>query len=139
MPTITLISGQAAGFGVTLSLCHDFRVQKSCGSSLCIHDGQFGGPLLSKWMTDFVKAKLPASKITRSMSEGEYLYARDAVRCGLVDETGFFEDALRLIKRRRLLDAGAEQGYSMKKELRNMNVLLLLDAKDGTEIKAHRL
>jgi ClpP class serine protease len=90
-------------------------------------------------MTDFVKAKLPASKITRSMSEGEYLYARDAVRCGLVDETGFFEDALRLIKRRRLLDAGAEQGYSMKKELRNMNVLLLLDAKDGTEIKAHRL
>ncbi|OKP12769.1 hypothetical protein PENSUB_1501 [Penicillium subrubescens] len=90
-------------------------------------------------MTDFVKAKLPSSDIIRSMLEGKYLHARDSVRCGLVDESGFFEDALRLIKRRRLLDAGAEQGYSMKKELRNMSVLLLLDVKNVHDIKAHRL
>jgi enoyl-CoA hydratase/carnithine racemase len=139
MPTITLISGQAAGFGFILSLCHDFRIQKLHGSSLYIHDGQFATPLLYKWMMDFLKAKLPASDITHSSSEGKYLRARDSVRCGLVDETGFFEDALRLIKRRRLLEAGAEQGYSMKKELRNMSALLLLEAKNGNKIKAYRL
>lgn len=139
MPTITLLSGETAGLGFILSLCHDFRVQKPRGSSLFIYDSQFATPLLSKWMTDFVKAKLPALDITGLMSEKNYLRARDCVRWGLVDETGFFEDALRLIQRRRLLDSGAEQGYSMRKQLRNQSALLLLDTTNGNQIKAHRL
>lgn len=123
MPTITLISGQAAGLGFILALCHDFRVQKCRGSSLCIHEGQYRTPLLSKWMLDFAKVKFPASNITRSTLEGESLGARDSVRSGLVDETGFFEDALRLIERRGLLDAGTEQEYCTTKELKNMRAI----------------
>jgi enoyl-CoA hydratase/carnithine racemase len=139
MPTITLISGETAGLGFILSLCHDFRVQNPRGSSLCFYDSQFATPLLSKWMTEFVKAKLPTLDITSLMSDGKYLPAKDCLRRGLVDETGFFADVLRLVKRRRLLDAGAEQGYSMKKQLRNQSALILLDTSSGNEIKAHRL
>lgn len=138
MPTITLISGQAVENGFLLALCHDFRIQKSRGSSLCLHGGR-STPVLSKWMIDFVNAKLFPAKLTRSIIAGESLRARDAVRSGLVDKIGSFKDALRLIEKEKLLDAGTGYGYCEKKELNNRNAIILLDARNGREIKFHRL
>ncbi|KAK5791042.1 hypothetical protein VI817_006351 [Penicillium citrinum] len=139
MPTITLISGQAAGLGFILALCHDFKVQKCRGSSLCIYEGQSRTPLLSQWLLGFVKVKLPASSITRSMLAGKSIGAQDSVRSGLVDEIGFFEDALRLIDRRGLLNAGTEQEYCATKDLKNMRAITLLNARNKNATKPHRL
>jgi enoyl-CoA hydratase/carnithine racemase len=139
MPTITLISGQAAGLGFVLALCHDFRIQKSSGSSLCIREGLSATPSLSMWILDFVKARLPASNVTRSMLAGESLRARDSVRFGLVNETGFFENALRLIERRGLLDVGTDKTYCTAKELKNKRAIDLLNTRYQCDIKTHRL
>jgi len=139
MPTITLISGQAIGHGFLLALCHDFRIQNSRGSSLCIQEGRPATAFPSKWMIDFVNAKLLAPNIARSFIAGKSLRARDAVRSGLVDKTGSFKDALRFVEKERLLDAGTKYGYCTEKELRNRNAITLLDSRHGREIKSHRL
>lgn len=139
MPTVTLIRGQAVGHGVLLALCHDFRIQEYFDSSLCMHKGQFAAVQSARLM-EFVNAKLPASNITRSFYiEGKSLCARDSVRFGLVDETGFLKEALRLIKDKKVLDAGTEHSYCTKKEETNRNAITLLDVRNGSGIETYRL
>lgn len=115
MPTVALINGHAFAGGLMLAMYHDYRVFNPSRGFLCLNELDFGVPLKPA-MSSIFRQKLPYPAAYRSLVlEAKRFGGKDALEGGLVDVLGGMDEALELIKERKLVEKGKSGVYGLMK------------------------
>jgi enoyl-CoA hydratase/carnithine racemase len=105
MPTIALINGHAFAGGLMLAMYHDYRIFNPSRGFLCLNELDFGMPLKPAMNTIFLQKTSPS--VYRSLIlEAKRFNAKEALEGGIVDGLGGMEEAMALIKERKLTEKG---------------------------------
>lgn len=137
MPTIAFITGHAVGIGFLLALCHDFRIQDRADSSLCICQGPSAVDLAPR--LNLLKAVLPCSTVGSSrLTNGKPLYAREAIKRGLVDRIGYLNEIFKFIKDQELLRVTNVPAYRESKIRSSRKAIRALDSMEEQNYSTDR-
>ncbi|KAK4175714.1 ClpP/crotonase-like domain-containing protein [Triangularia setosa] len=139
MPTIALLPGHAFAGGLMLAMHHDYRVMNPTKGFACVNELEFGVPLKAA-MSSIFRLKLPAVTYRDLVLEAKRFSGEEAVRCGLVDRVGGLEEALGLIKERKLTNKAKTGIYGLlKAEMYRESVGFLTKAGYDKEEEKDRL
>lgn len=115
MPTVALINGHAFAGGLMLAMHHDYRIFNPSRGFLCLNELEFGAPLKPP-MSSIFRQKLSHPTVYRSLVlEAKRFGGKEALESGLVDGLGGFDEALALIKERKLTMMGKSGVYGVLK------------------------
>ncbi|APA08719.1 hypothetical protein sscle_04g034890 [Sclerotinia sclerotiorum 1980 UF-70] len=115
MPTISLLPGHAFAGGLMTAMYTDYRVFNPSRGYLCLNELEFGAPLKAP-MSSIFRQKLPSPATYRSLVlEAKRFNGEAALKEGLVDVLGGWEDVLKLVDERKLLEKGKTGVYGVLK------------------------
>ncbi|KAJ5675219.1 uncharacterized protein N7477_005153 [Penicillium maclennaniae] len=126
MPTVCLLNGHAFAGGFMLAMYHDYRIQNPDKGFLCINELEFGVPLQTPMMSIF-REKLPATTFRNVVLEAHRFGGKASLHAGIVDGLGGLEEAVALIRGRKLLNKAETGIYGTMKEEMYARVLNGLD------------
>lgn len=93
----------------------DYRVFNPSRGYLCLNELEFGAPLKAP-MSSIFRQKLPSPATYRSLVlEAKRFNGEAALKEGLVDVLGGWEDVLKLVDERKLLEKGKTGVYGVLK------------------------
>ena len=115
MPTIALLNGHAFAGGLMLAFHHDYRIFNPSRGFLCVNELEFGAPLKEP-MAGIFRCKTSSAQTYRSLVlEAKRFGGPQALEAGLVDGLGGLEEALNLVKDRKLTQKGKTGVYGILK------------------------
>ncbi|KAG4032774.1 hypothetical protein MFRU_006g02380 [Monilinia fructicola] len=115
MPTISLLPGHAFAGGLMTAMYTDYRIFNPSRGFLCLNELDFGAPLKPP-MSSIFRQKLPSPSTYRSLVlEAKRFNGEAALKEGLVDALGGWEDVLKLVDERKLLEKGKSGVYGVLK------------------------
>ncbi|QSZ36081.1 hypothetical protein DSL72_007205 [Monilinia vaccinii-corymbosi] len=113
MPTISLLPGHAFAGGLMTAMYTDYRIFNPSRGFLCVNEVEFGVALKPP-MSSIFRQKLPSPATYRSLVlEAKRFNGEAALKEGLVDVLGGWEDVLKLVDERKLLEKGKSGIYGM--------------------------
>jgi enoyl-CoA hydratase/carnithine racemase len=112
LPTIAVINGHAFAGGLMLSMMCDYRIMNPSKGFLCLNEIHFGA-LLKAPMTSIFREKTSAQTYRALVLEGNRFTGPEAVRAGIVDSLGGLEEALTLVRDRKLMEVGKSGVFGM--------------------------
>lgn len=136
MPTVAVVNGHAFAAGLMLAMHHDYRVMMMAGTEgdgggggrgplACVNELEFGVPLKAA-MSSIFRLKLPAARYRECVLEARRYGAAAAVEAGIADRAGGLDEALALVRERRLADKARTGIYGLlKAEMYRESVALL--------------
>ncbi|KAK5660660.1 hypothetical protein OQA88_12024 [Cercophora sp. LCS_1] len=125
MPTIALLNGHAFAGGLMLAMHHDYRVMNPEKGFICINELDFGVPLKPA-MSSIFRIKTTPQTYRTLVLEAHRFSGKAAAEAGLVDITGGLDEALALIKTRKLTEKAKTGIYGlMKIEMYRESIALL--------------
>ncbi|KAJ5233093.1 hypothetical protein N7468_006049 [Penicillium chermesinum] len=130
MPTISLVNGHAFAGGFMLAMYHDYRIQNPEKGFLCVNELEFGVPLQTPMMSIF-REKLTPVTFRNVVLEARRFGGKDSLQSGIVDGLGGLDEALNLIRDRKLLNKAATGIYGIMKEEMYSRVLNGIDDHAG--------
>ncbi|KAJ5555811.1 hypothetical protein N7535_008243 [Penicillium sp. DV-2018c] len=130
MPTVCLLNGHAFAGGFMLAMYHDYRIMNPDRGYVCVNELEFGVPLQTPMMSIF-REKLTPVTFRNVVLEAHRFGGRAALQAGIVDAVGGAEEALALIKERKLQTKAATGIYGTMKEEMYSRVLNGLDDHEG--------
>ncbi|KAK0748532.1 ClpP/crotonase-like domain-containing protein [Apiosordaria backusii] len=140
MPTIALLPGHAFAGGLMLAMHHDYRMMNPSKGFACVNELEFGVPLKAA-MSSIFRLKLPAATYRNLVLEAHRFSGEEAVKAGLVDRTGGLDEALELIRERKLTNKAKTGIYGLlKAEMYRESVgFLTQEGYDAEEEKDRKL
>ncbi|KAL3421426.1 enoyl-CoA hydratase/isomerase [Phlyctema vagabunda] len=115
MPTVALINGHAFAGGLMMAMHHDYRIFNPSRGFLCLNELEFGAPLKPP-MSSIFRQKLPQPSAYRSMVlEAKRFGGQEALDAGIVDVLGGLDEALALVKDKKLTEKGKTGVYGLLK------------------------
>ena len=133
MPTIALVNGHAFAGGIMLAMYHDYRIFNASRGFLCLNELDLGAPLKPP-MSSIFRQKITGQNIYRSLVlEAKRFGAKEALEAGLVDGLGGLEEALALVKERRLVDKPKTGVYGVLKAEMYRETVTYLESHEGNE------
>ncbi|ESZ95657.1 hypothetical protein SBOR_3958 [Sclerotinia borealis F-4128] len=115
MPTISLLPGHAFAGGLMTAMYTDYRIFNLSRGYLCLNELEFGAPLKPP-MSSIFRQKLSSPATYRSLVlEAKRFNGEAALKEGLVDILGGWEDVLKLVDERKLLEKGKSGVYGVLK------------------------
>ncbi|CAG8960965.1 hypothetical protein HYFRA_00002503 [Hymenoscyphus fraxineus] len=133
MPTIALINGHAFAGGFMLAMYHDYRIFSPTRGFLCINELEFGVPLLPP-MSSIFRQKLDPSVYKAVVLEAKRWNGKDALENRIVDGLGGLDEALTLVKERKLTLMGKTGIYGTMKEEMFKETLGYLASKENAKL-----
>lgn len=135
MPTLALINGHAFAGGLMTAMMHDYRIMNPHKGYVCLNELDFGAPLLPP-MASIFRQKLPRPDTFRTMIlESKRFNALEALKEGIVDGLGGWEEAKVFWEEMKLVKRGESGVYGvLKAEMWKETVKYL----DGGEAIAKR-
>ena len=135
MPTLALINGHAFAGGLMTAMMHDYRIMNPHKGYVCLNELDFGAPLLPP-MASIFRQKLPRPDTFRTMIlESKRFNALEALKEGIVDGLGGWEEAKVFWEEMKLVKRGESGVYGvLKAEMWKETVQYL----DGGEALAKR-
>jgi len=139
MPTIALINGHAFAGGLMLAMYHDYRIFNPSRGFLCLNELDFGYPLKPA-MSVIFRQKIPYPAVYRSLVlEAKRFGSKDALEGGIVDGLGALQEALDLVRERKLTEKGKTSIYGLMKAEMYRDTVDLLDGHDREEKRDRNL
>ncbi|KAK4640171.1 hypothetical protein QC761_604650 [Podospora bellae-mahoneyi] len=139
MPTIALLPGHAFAGGLMLAMHNDYRVMNPAKGFACVNELEFGVPLKAA-MSSIFRLKLPPATYRDLVLEAKRFSGEEGVKAGLVDRTGGLDQALELIKERKLTNKAKTGIYGLlKAEMYRESVGFLTQAGYDKEEEKDRL
>lgn len=115
MPTIALVNGHAFAGGFMTAMMHDYRFMNPHRGYLCLNELEFGAPLKPA-MASIFREKIPNPNTYRTVVlEAKRLNALEALKEGLVDGLGDFDEVMSFVEETALLKKAASGVYGMLK------------------------
>jgi enoyl-CoA hydratase/carnithine racemase len=114
MPTIALLNGHAFAGGFMLSMYHDYRIFNPTRGFLCLNELDLGVPLKPA-MSSIFRQKLTPQVYRDMVLEAKRYPAPLALSNGIVDGLGGYEEAVKFIGERKLVEKGQKDVYSVLK------------------------
>ncbi|KAJ5875383.1 uncharacterized protein N7473_012730 [Penicillium subrubescens] len=130
MPTVCLLNGHAFAGGFMLAMYHDYRIQNPDKGFLCVNELEFGVPLQTPMMSIFTE-KLTPTTFRSVVLEAHRFGGHASLKAGIVDAVGGLDEAVGLIRDRKLLNKAATGIYGTMKEEMYSRVLNGLDDHAG--------
>ena len=140
MPTLALINGHAFAAGLMTAMHHDYRIMNPHRGFLCLNELDFGAPLKPP-MASIFRQKLPRPDTYRTMVlESKRFNALEALKEGIVDGLGGWEETKGFIEEMKLIGRGDSGVYGrLKEEMWRESVTLLeLGSKEDEEYEKIR-
>lgn len=140
MPTLALINGHAFAGGFMLAMMHDYRIMNPSKGFLCLPELHMGIPFQPAMISIF-REKLSALTFRRLVLEAQRYKAPDALKDGILDGLGGFEEAVAFAKTIGLPGFGDTRVYGeLKKEmwpvtLANLDAAIYGDGVDAETVK----
>ena len=134
MPTIALINGHAFAGGLMLAMHHDYRIFNPSRGFLCLNELDFGYPLKPS-MSSIFREKCPPLTYRSLVLEAKRFTAAEALAGGIVDGLGGLEEALGLVKERKLTEKGKSGIYGIMKREMYRETFALMEGHDALEVK----
>lgn len=134
MPTVALLNGHAFAGGLMLAMHHDYRVFNPARGFLCLNELDFGYPLKSP-MTSIFREKVAPQTYRSLVLEAHRFNAQDALAGGVVDVLGGLDEALALVKTRKLVEKGKSGIYGLMKGEMYRVTMALLDGYEKDEVR----
>ncbi|KAG9247130.1 putative carnitinyl-CoA dehydratase [Calycina marina] len=114
MPTIAVVNGHAFAGGLMTAMYHDYRIFNPARGFLCLNELEFGVALRGPMSSVFRQKVTP--QIYRSLVlEAKRFNSKEALDGGIVDVLGGMDEALALIKDRKLTKMGKTGIYGLMK------------------------
>ncbi|OLN86692.1 Enoyl-CoA delta isomerase 1, peroxisomal [Colletotrichum chlorophyti] len=115
MPTLALIPGHAFAGGFMTAMHHDYRVMNPDKGFLCMNELEFGAPLKPP-MSSIFRIKCTSPRVYQEIVlEAKRFTGPAALDAGLVDALGGLDEALKLIRDRKLVDKPKSGVYAVLK------------------------
>lgn len=115
MPTLALINGHAFAGGIMLAMAHDYRLGPGAKGWISVNELQFDAPLMRPF-TALFRQQIPLLHYRSVALEARQFTGEQAMEVSLVDGVAHsFEDALRFIEERNLLEKAKSQSYAQIK------------------------
>jgi enoyl-CoA hydratase/carnithine racemase len=133
MPTVALVNGHAFAGGIMLAMYHDYRVFNPTRGFLCLNELDLGVPLKPA-MSSIFRQKITSPHVYRSLVlEAKRFGGNEALQAGLVDGLGGIDEALALVKERKLVDKPKTGVYGVLKSEMYRETLGYLEGHDANE------
>lgn len=133
MPTIALINGHAFAAGLMTAMMHDYRIMNPHKGYLCLNELDFGAALKAP-MASIFRTKLPRPDTFRTMIlESKRFTALEAIKEGIVDGLGSWENTAAFIQEMKLLGRADTGVYGKLKEEMWRETIAYLDRGDAAE------
>jgi enoyl-CoA hydratase/carnithine racemase len=117
MPTVALVNGHAFAGGFMLAIYHDYRIFNPSRGFLCLNELDLGVPLRPA-MSSIFRQKLTPDVYKIMVLEAKRFGAKEALESKIVDGLGGFEEAMKMIADRKLVDKAQKGVYrALKKEM----------------------
>lgn len=97
-----------------LAMHNDYRVMNPAKGFACVNELEFGVPLKAA-MSSIFRLKLPPATYRDLVLEAKRFSGEEGVKAGLVDRTGGLDQALELIKERKLTNKAKTGIYGLLK------------------------
>ena len=142
MPTLALINGHAFAGGLMTAMMHDYRIMNPHKGYLCLNELDFGAPLLPP-MASIFRQKIPRADTFRTMVlESKRFNALEALKEGIVDGLGGWEEAKVFWEEMKLIKRGESGVYGVLKWEMWKETVKYLDggeafAREEAEARAH--
>jgi enoyl-CoA hydratase/carnithine racemase len=136
MPTLALINGHAFAGGIMLAMAHDYRLGPSSKGWICVNELRFDAPLMRPF-TALFRQQIPLLHYRSVALEARRFTGEEAMQVSLVDGVAHaFDDALKFIHDRELLDKATSRSYGQIKS--EMYADLLAELTPGAVDRATR-
>ena len=103
MPTVALLNGHAFAGGFMLSMYHDYRIMNPSRGFVCLNELDLGIHLKPA-MSSIFRQKLTPRVYTEMVLEAKRYTGKDAFEKGIVDALGGFEEAMKFVEERKLVE-----------------------------------
>ena len=133
MPTIALINGHAFAAGLMTAMMHDYRIMNPHRGFLCLNELDFGAPLKPP-MASIFREKLPRPDTFRTMIlESKRFNALEALKEGIVDSLGGWDEAKSLVEEAALTKRGDSGVYGTLKAEMWKETIAVLDVGEAED------
>lgn len=133
MPTVSLINGHAFAGAFMTAMMHDYRIMNPHKGYLCLNEVEFGAPLRPP-MASIFRNKLTRPDTFRTIVlEAKRFNALEALKEGIIDGLGGWEETVGFIAEMRLISKGESGVYGKLKEEMWCETVKLLEAGGSVE------
>ena len=133
MPTIALINGHAFAAGAMTAMMHDYRIMNPHRGYFCLNELDFGA-LLKPAMASIFRQKLRPDTFRTMILESKRFSALEAVKEGIVDGVGSWENTVAFVQEMKLLGRADTGVYGKLKEEMWRETVQFLDRKDAEDV-----
>ena len=134
MPTLALINGHAYAGGFMLAMMHDYRIMNEQKGYLCLPELHMGIPFQPAMISIF-REKLSPLTYRALVLEARRYKAPDALKDGILDGLGGFEDAILYAQKVGLPKFGDTKVYGeLRREMWPVTIKNLNEAITGKDI-----
>ena len=138
MPTLALINGHAFAAGLMTAMMHDYRLMNPHRGYLCLNELDFGAPLKPP-MASIFRQKLPRPDTYRTMVlESKRFNALEALKEGLVDGLGEWEEVKTFVEEMQLAKRGDSGVYGRLKAEMWRETVAYLEEKESNDTAAEK-
>ena len=135
MPTLALINGHAFAAGLMTAMMHDYRIMNPHRGYVCLNELDFGAPLKPP-MASIFRQKLPRPDTYRTMIlESKRLNALEALKEGIVDGLGGWEETKGFVGEMKLMKRGQSGVYGILKAEMWKETVQLLEIGEEKELE----